>query len=64
MFTSPHLDGILPVMNVFLRRRKDTTTVNKKHQGSTQPDIKICVTMWHETAREMQQLLKSLFKYV
>ena len=60
MFTFPHHDSVLPVTNLFLRRRKDLSTHSTKCKAQGHADVKVCVTMWHEHVREMKQLIKSL----
>ncbi|XP_064596957.1 uncharacterized protein LOC135463580 isoform X2 [Liolophura sinensis] len=73
MFVMPNYDGILTATSLMMRRRRDDKeswlmfrdriqheeTVG--YMGDT-PMIYVCATMWHETRREMTQLLKSLFR--
>lgn len=60
MFTAPYRDGLLPWINLVLRRRHDKHLVTEGKP--VVPDVKVCVTMWHEEEKEMKTLLTSLFK--
>ncbi|XP_052796132.1 chitin synthase chs-2-like [Mya arenaria] len=63
-FSGCIFDFIFPDLNMLLRRRNDHE-IGELHTDRIQqrddiPKVIICVTMWHETCKEMCQLLKSI----
>ncbi|XP_052796524.1 chitin synthase chs-2-like [Mya arenaria] len=64
LFSGSLYDFFFPDLNMLLRRRNDHDIgelhTDRIQQSDDIPKVIICVTMWHETCKEMCQLLKSI----
>ena len=65
---SPHVPRINLLLLFLLSVQSldgDGTIISDESSGGTEgtPLIYACATMWHETRKEMAQLMKSIFRY-
>ncbi|XP_052804081.1 chitin synthase chs-2-like isoform X1 [Mya arenaria] len=64
LFSGSRYDFFFPDLNMLLRRRNDHQIgelhTDSERQSDDIPKVIICITMWHETCKEMCQLLKSI----